>query len=50
MNNSRQTEQALNRFHHEAGKGSRSRPTDAKQYAQNWERIFGNKQSKENKQ
>ena len=30
------------------GKGSWKRPVDEKKYSSNWDRIFGNKQTKEN--
>tara|TARA_Y100001937_G_C7041870_1_gene294985 strand:+ start:764 stop:895 length:132 start_codon:yes stop_codon:yes gene_type:complete len=30
----------------DAGKGDKSRITDKKKYAENWEKIFGSKQKK----
>ena len=31
----------------EAGKGDKSRVTDKKKYAENWEKIFGKKKNKD---
>ena len=31
------------------GKGSRQRPTDAKRFSENWDRIFNKKQQDSNK-
>lgn len=39
---------AINRFHHEAGKGSRSRPVDHEKYSRNYDLIFGSKHKGEN--
>lgn len=35
----------IDSYHHEAGKGSAPRPINREAYEQNWDRIFGKKQS-----
>lgn len=37
---------ALDKYHHEAGKGDNTRPpaVDHKTFSENWERIFGKKE------
>ena len=46
---SNETKKKSPKKYSEAGKGSKSRVSDIRKYAENWEKIFGNKTDDEGK-